>query len=219
VAGSVKNDTVYAFIDSQNLNLGIKSLGWKLDYKKFRLYLKNKYKVEKAYLFIGQVEGNESLYEGLESAGYDVVFKPTTEYEVDGEKTVKGNVDAELVLYAAAKVYKQFNKAIIVSSDGDFLCLAQYLSQRQKLLSIMVPNGRYSQLLGEFQSSIVRLDKLKRSLQYSVKNTKKDQRRRSVETLGVSGHGDNKSIPKTKVVVNKKRAGRFHKNEKQINKK
>ncbi|MBP7837474.1 hypothetical protein KA021_02120, partial [Candidatus Saccharibacteria bacterium] len=81
MAGSVKNDTVYAFIDSQNLNLGIKSLGWKLDYKKFRLYLKNKYKVEKAYLFIGQVEGNESLYEGLESAGYDVVFKPTTEYE------------------------------------------------------------------------------------------------------------------------------------------
>ena len=198
------NNTVYAFIDSQNLNLGIKSLGWKLDYKKFRLYLKNKYKVEKAYLFIGQVEGNESLYEGLESAGYDVVFKPTTEYEVDGEKTVKGNVDAELVLYAAAKVYKQFNKAIIVSSDGDFLCLAQYLSHRQKLLNIMVPNGRYSQLLGEFQSSIVRLDKLKRSLQYSTKKTKKDQRRRSVETLGVSGHGDKKSIPKSKSSVNEK---------------
>jgi hypothetical protein len=108
------------------------------------------------------------------------------------------------VLYAAAKVYKQFNKAIIVSSDGDFLCLAQYLSHRQKLLNIMVPNGRYSQLLGEFQSSIVRLDKLKRSLQYSTKKTKKDQRRRSVETLGVSGHGDKKSIPKSKSSVNEK---------------
>ena len=197
---------VYAFIDSQNLNLGIKSLGWTLDYRKFRLYLKNKYNVQKAYLFIGQVEGNESLYEMLEDSGYEVIFKPTTEYEVDGEKTVKGNVDAELVLYAAAKVYKQYNKAIIVSSDGDFLCLVQYLSQRQKLLNIMVPNAKYSQLLGEFQSSIVRLDKLKRSLQYSTKKTKKDQRRRSVETLGVSGHGDKKSIPKTKGPVNKKKA-------------
>ena len=213
------DDTVYAFIDSQNLNLGIKSLGWKLDYKKFRLYLKNKYKVEKAYLFIGQVDGNESLYESLKGAGYEVVFKPTTEYQVDGETTVKGNVDAELVLYASAKVYKQYNKAIIISSDGDFLCLAQYLFERQKLLHIMVPNGRYSQLLGEFQSSIVRLDKLKRSLHYSVKKTKNDQRRRSVETLGVSGHGDKKIIPKTTGSVNKKKAGRFLKNRKQTEQK
>jgi hypothetical protein len=29
----------YAFIDSQNLNLGVQDLGWKLDYKKFRIYL------------------------------------------------------------------------------------------------------------------------------------------------------------------------------------
>ena len=49
---------VYAFIDSQNLNLGIRSQGWELDFKKFRLYLKNKYHVEKAYLFIGLVPGN-----------------------------------------------------------------------------------------------------------------------------------------------------------------
>jgi len=30
----------YAFIDSQNLNLGIQSLGWKLDFAKFHRYLK-----------------------------------------------------------------------------------------------------------------------------------------------------------------------------------
>ena len=41
----------YAFIDSQNLNLGIQLLGWKLDYKKFRIYLKEKYNVTKAYIF------------------------------------------------------------------------------------------------------------------------------------------------------------------------
>ena len=32
----------YAYIDSQNLNLGIQSLGWKLDYKRFRIYLREK---------------------------------------------------------------------------------------------------------------------------------------------------------------------------------
>lgn len=29
----------YAFIDSQNLNLGVRSLGWKLDFAKFRQYI------------------------------------------------------------------------------------------------------------------------------------------------------------------------------------
>lgn len=57
-----KKKNNYAFIDSQNLNLGIQSLGWKLDFKRFYTYLKDKYKVEKAFLFIGYVVGNEALY-------------------------------------------------------------------------------------------------------------------------------------------------------------
>jgi hypothetical protein len=36
------NENNYAFIDSQNLNLGIRILGWKLDYARFRIYLKEK---------------------------------------------------------------------------------------------------------------------------------------------------------------------------------
>jgi hypothetical protein len=84
----------YAFIDSQNLNLGVRSLGWKLDYKKFRLYLKNKYNVQKAYLFIGQLVGNERLYLSLREMGYILIFKPTIETK---EGIIKRNVDAELI--------------------------------------------------------------------------------------------------------------------------
>jgi len=66
-----KQKATYAFIDAQNLNLGVKSQGWKLDWEKFRQYLHNKYGVIKAYLFIGQVAGNESLYTFLlAAAGY-----------------------------------------------------------------------------------------------------------------------------------------------------
>ena len=68
---------IYAFIDSQNLNLSIRAQGWKLDFKRFRIYLKDKYKVEKAFLFIGYVAGNESLYTYLQKSGYIIVFKPT----------------------------------------------------------------------------------------------------------------------------------------------
>lgn len=168
-----KNLQNYAFIDSQNLNLGIKSQGWELDFRKFRLYLKNKYGVEKAYLFIGQLSGNESLYDSLQDMGYHLIFKPTTEYKVNGKTTVKGNVDAELVLYAAAKTYRQYDKAIIVSGDGDFHCLVEYLHERDKLASVLVPNPKFSKLLRRFDQYIKRIDHAKRSLKLNkIKKTR-----------------------------------------------
>jgi len=152
----------FAFIDSQNLNLGVRSLGWRLDYKKFRLYLKNKYNVEKAYLFIGQVAGNENLYLYLQEAGYILIFKPTVETK-DG--VVKGNVDAELVLHASALQYKNYDKAVIVSGDGDFTCLIEFLDERQKLLYVLTPNRHYSSLLRRYDKYIKRLDNVKKSLE------------------------------------------------------
>src|SRR3989339_1692910 len=113
----------YAFIDSQNLNLGVQSLGWKLNYKRFRIYLTEKYGVSVAYLFIGYLPENQDLYSSLQAAGYRLIFKPTLP-DKDGE--VKGNVDADLVLQVMLD-YNKFDKAIIVSSDGDFYSLVKYL--------------------------------------------------------------------------------------------
>jgi len=61
-----KEGNNYAFIDSNNLNLGIQSLGWKLDFRRFRRYLKEKYRVKVAYMFIGYVPTNQSLYSFLQ---------------------------------------------------------------------------------------------------------------------------------------------------------
>ena len=157
---------VYAFVDSQNLNLGIQSLGWRLDYKKFRLYLKNKYGVSEAYLFIGRTSGNQDLYDALMRAGFILVFKPTISYFENGRQTMKGNVDAELVLYAAAKKYQDYDKAIIVSGDGDFYCLAEYLSDHDKLLRIITPNKKYSKLLSGYRRFIVTVEQLRDRLEY-----------------------------------------------------
>lgn len=191
--------TIYAFIDSQNLNLGVRSLGWKIDYKKFRLYLKNKYNVQQAFLFIGLVANNQKLYTELQKAGFILVFKPTVRYFENGKETVKGNIDAELVLHAAAIQYLHYDQAIIVSGDGDFTCLIEYLIENGKLLHIFTPNAKYSQLLKPFAQYIVRLDRLRGSLQYQ-----KSQHRRSVETLGLSGNGDVKIVAKQKRNVNRK---------------
>jgi hypothetical protein len=48
----------YAFIDGNNIYLGIKNLGWDLDYARFRIYLKEKHQVVKAFYFIGKIEKN-----------------------------------------------------------------------------------------------------------------------------------------------------------------
>lgn len=158
----------YAFIDSQNLNLGIKSQGWKLDWKKFRQYIRNKYNVSKAYLFIGQIAGNESLYTYLQESGYILIFKPTLEHKIDGKTVVKGNVDAELVLHTMIQ-FKQYSKALIVSGDGDFHCLIEYLDRKEKLHRILTPNQHYSKLLHRFNNYIVRIDLLRQSLQETKK--------------------------------------------------
>ena len=165
----------YAFIDSQNLNLGIKSKGWRLDFKKFRIYLKNKYGVERAYLFIGYIPGNEKLYSNLKRFGYILMFKPVLETK----EKVKGNVDAELVLHCILEI-PSYRKAIIVSGDGDFYCLIEYLERKGKLLKILVPTKQYSSLLRKFNKDnyIVRIDLLRLALE------KRDWHSRSVETLG-----------------------------------
>lgn len=156
----------YAFIDSQNLNLGVRSSGWRIDYKKFRLYLKNKYDVERAFMFIGLVGNNQKLYTELQASGFILIFKPTVQYFENGKKTVKGNVDAELVLHAAAIELSNYDKAIIVSGDGDFACLLEFLHDKDKLMHVLTPNHKYSKLLKPFSKYIIHMSQLRKSVEY-----------------------------------------------------
>jgi len=165
-----KSENNYAFIDSQNLYRGVQASGWQVDYRKLRLYLKNKYSVQRAYLFIGYLEGNEGLYQMLQEMGYILIFKPTMVIRKNGNETVKGNVDAELVLHASAITYNDYDKAIIISNDGDFYCLVKFLDERDKLLKLLAPSKHYSGLLRKYDGYIVRIDKLRKSLE--LKKTK-----------------------------------------------
>lgn len=170
-----KRQIIYAFIDSQNLNLGTsKDLynkngkkiynGWRLDFKKFRRYLSDKFRVSKAFLFIGHIKGNEKMYRQLKSFGYDLVFKPTTK---DNFGKPKGNIDAELVLYSCAKEFNNYDKAIVASGDGDFRCLYEYLIEKNKLSKIIIPNKlNESSLLRKFQNYKIFIWRNKDKLEY-----------------------------------------------------
>lgn len=162
----------FAFIDSQNLNLGIQSLGWDLDFRKFRIYLKEKYQVTTAYLFIGYIPQNQPLYSSLQKAGYVLMFKPVLPTK-DGRH--KGNVDADLVLQAMIDFNnKSYNKAVIVTSDGDFYCLVNYLYENNKLECVLSPYvATCSTLLKKSaKEKIIFMDNLKTKLAfYKAKST------------------------------------------------
>ncbi len=157
----------YAFIDSQNLNLGIKRLGWKLGSKKFRKYLREKYNVSTAYLFIGYLPKNQDLYSDLQKHGYVLIFKPVL---INKDGNHKGNVDADLVLQAMID-YNNYDKAVIITSDGDFYCLVKYLYEHNKLKVVMSPYVETCSVLlrQTAKEKIVFMDNLRKKLEYTHK--------------------------------------------------
>lgn len=170
--GNKRNN--YAFIDSQNLNLSIRELGWTLDFTRFRKYLLDKYAVTKAFLFIGYIEGNNELYKALQEAGFICIFKPTLKYK-DGK--TKGNCDAELVLQAMIEL-SNYDKAVIVTGDGDFHCLVTHFIHTKKLEVVLIPNQqKFSALLKlkNIRPYLSYMNDLENKLSYKKKRPHKDK--------------------------------------------
>lgn len=152
-----------AFIDGNNLYKSGLDIGWKLDTRKFRIHLTETYQVSKAYYCIGYIPSNIKLYNRLQSEGYELIFKKV-QY-INGQP--KGNVDAELVLKCMTQ-YRVYDKAVIVTSDGDFSCLVKYLVQKGKLRNVIASKRVLcSDLLQEASGTYISyLDDLRRKLEY-----------------------------------------------------
>ena len=125
----------FAYIDGANLHKGVESSGWSLDYHRLRIWLSEKYGAKKSYIFLGLIPRYKELYKYLQEAGFVLVFKEVV-YNDQGEP--KGNCDADLVLQVVCDAYDgRFDKAVIVSSDGDYASLIKFLQNRQKLFAIL----------------------------------------------------------------------------------
>ncbi|MBM2817813.1 MAG: hypothetical protein HW401_403 [Parcubacteria group bacterium] len=161
-----------AFIDGQNLYLAIQELGWKLDYKKFRIYLREKYAVDKAYMFMGFLPANQELYNFLQTVGFVLIFKPVLEND---KNIVKGNCDAELVLQAMIDI-NSYNQALIITGDGDFYCLVKHLDINNKLLKVLSPSmHNCSSLLTKIAGNKISfVSDLRKKLEYIKKEPHKD---------------------------------------------
>ena len=126
-----------AFIDGANLHNATKQLAWAFDYGRFRIWLQDKYVTQHVYLFLGMMPKYKDLYTRLQEQGYTLIFKEVI-FGIDGK--AKGNCDADIVVFAMQGAYEEkYDKAVLVSSDGDYAPLVKFLIERNKIETVLSP--------------------------------------------------------------------------------
>lgn len=144
----MKKEKNIAFIDWQNLHLWTRSEWWEIDLDRFRVYLSDKYNIKKAYYFLWYVKDeNNGLYTSLQEAWFVVVFKKQM---VEMQTNKKWNIDSDLIFNVMSKLIdesKSFNKILLVSGDGDFKILVDYLIKKKRFLKVLFPNKHYASSL------------------------------------------------------------------------
>lgn len=136
-----------AFIDGQNLYLGTKQDGWNINLSKLKIYLKDKYNIKEAYYFIGYLqEENNELYKEIQKAGFIITFKEHNEYAITKKK---GNVDTDIVFEMMKNLIENndFNKIVLVSGDGDYKKVVDYLISKERFEKILFPNRKFASSL------------------------------------------------------------------------
>jgi uncharacterized LabA/DUF88 family protein len=144
-----ENENNFAFIDGQNLHMGTKSEdpSWIIDFVKFREYLRKKYNISQAYYFLGFVIDDKSdLYDKIQEAGFILKFREHNSAML-GKK--KGNVDSDIIFSVMRKIYKKepFDKIVLVSGDGDYRMLVDFLIEENKFKKILFPNKKFASSL------------------------------------------------------------------------
>lgn len=158
---------IRAYIDGANLHKGIKSLGWKLHYGRFRSWLRQKYGVSEARIFIGHIPKHVGLYSHLQKSGYHLTFKEVV-YGASGAP--KGNCDADLVLQVVRDIFEvKLDRVVIVSSDGDYASLVRFLGEKCMACTIISPAkpNKCSMLLKRTGTPILYLQDIRRKVEYN----------------------------------------------------
>lgn len=138
-----KKENNYAFIDAQNMYMGTRDDGWSVDVFRLRIYLRDKYHIDKAFWFAGYIKKYENFYTLLRKAGFEIIFK---EISQDKDGSPKGNVDVDLTLHTV-DLLPEYDNAVLITSDGDFASLVKYLSSKKKFKIVLSPNIKKTSFL------------------------------------------------------------------------
>ena len=133
-----------AYIDNQNLYMATHRADepWDVDMRRLRVYLREKYHVVYAYLFMGAFDySRQSMYMRFQECGYILVFREHG-MEMKGKK--KGNVDVDVVFEMMRDMYNtaRMEKAVLVSGDGDYFRTVEHLIANGKFCKILLPSHK-----------------------------------------------------------------------------
>ncbi|MBI2024952.1 MAG: NYN domain-containing protein [Candidatus Harrisonbacteria bacterium] len=101
-------------------------------------------------VLIGRHLKRVRFYERLEKFGYTLVLKPVKTYEQeDGTTKRKANCDVDMTFYLMKEV-DNFDRAIILSGDGDFLPVLKHLRKLGKNIEILARGPRTAKEIRQF---------------------------------------------------------------------
>lgn len=103
------------------------------------------------------------FYLKLKSFGYDLFLKPVKMYEQeDGTTKRKANCDVDMAYYLM-KEKDKFDRAVILSGDGDFLPVLKHLKSLKKEIVVLARGPRTAREIRQFAGGnfrdFVRLEK------------------------------------------------------------
>lgn len=168
---------ISVFVDGSNLFFMEKKLGWFVDLKKLLSYLKGNDEITDAFYYVGKNTPPEAkqqrFLDALPIMGYSLVTKDIKSVIDDktGAKKYKANLDIEIVLDMFNTI-GNYDKAILVSGDGDFERPLEILRIRGKqLLVLATTNFIAKELKNVVGSHYIDLNDIKNQVQKLTNST------------------------------------------------
>lgn len=164
----VKQKT-YVFIDASNIIYGASNHGWKMDFKKLAHYLKTRFKAVRVIYYAGlDAENNKQLgfYEKLQEFNYILRLVPVKTFK-DGKK--KADVDSRMT-FEIMKYFSKYNRAIVMTGDGDFYWVLEYLLEKKKEVKLLShADSTARELKKLFGEEFTDLGRIKSVLEYKMR--------------------------------------------------
>jgi len=152
-----RNQRVVVLIDVQNLYHSAKNLyGARVNFKNLLLEAVSGRNLIRAIGYVAKADepGEASFFEALEKAGIETKIKDLQVYP-DGTK--KGDWDVGLAI-DAVRLSPKADAVILISGDGDFIPLVEYLKAQGNQIEVMGFGRTTSTALKELADDFLDLD-------------------------------------------------------------
>jgi uncharacterized LabA/DUF88 family protein len=191
---NTKKPKVIFLLDYSNIYYGLEKLGWEIDYTKLKKYIENKYELVGLYYYMGihsfksyfdthpeidrtdaaairlfrrKTLAKQKVIKRLKKVGYIVRAKEISSVydNTEAKCKLKCNADVEITVDALDKI-NEYEEAILVSGDSDFVKLVKYLKGKNKKVTAIAMRDRFSNQLKKAANRSIYLNGLRKEIEY-----------------------------------------------------